>query len=78
MKAIRSFAEDILPVVAIHWVQQSEHEAAVAAVLAASRRNLSLVDCTSFLTMRAAGSRTALTLVGHFGEQGFEMTPTPS
>ena len=51
------------------------HRAAVAAVLASARRNLSLVDCASFEVMRRRGLRTAFTLDRHFAEQGFAVVP---
>lgn len=50
-------------------------DAGVAAVLTAGRKRLSLVDCVSFTVMRELGVRRALTLDGHFAEQGFEVRP---
>lgn len=75
MEALRLFDEDVLPVVAIHWVGETDHEAGMSAVLAVNRKKLSLVDCVSFAAMRAAGTRRALTVGSHFREQGFEVLP---
>ncbi|MBI5015779.1 MAG: type II toxin-antitoxin system VapC family toxin [Deltaproteobacteria bacterium] len=75
LAALRLFDEDVLPVIAVHWVAQEEHREGMAAVLAAGRKNLSLVDCVSFAVMRARGTRTALTLDRHFVAQGFEIVP---
>lgn len=75
LEALRVFDEDILPVIAVHWVVQEEHRQGLAAVLAAGRRNLSLVDCVSFAVMRSAGARKALTLDRHFADQGFDVVP---
>ena len=66
----------VTPVVAIHWVTREQHDAAFAALLAANRRDLSLVDCVSFVVNRNLGITTAFTLDPHFAEQGFDVTPT--
>jgi uncharacterized protein len=42
-------------------------------VLAAARRNLSLVDCVSFELMRRLGIRRVFCFDPHFAEQGFEL-----
>jgi uncharacterized protein len=75
MEAVRLFREDIVPVIDIKWVDEVVHHAATSALLAASRRKLSLVDCVSFEIMRRYGSKTALTLDAHFREQGFGCMP---
>jgi len=73
--ALRVFHEDIVPVLEIQWVDEAVHRAAVGALLAASRKHLSLVDCASFETMRLLGIDSALTLDRHFKEQGFRCLP---
>ena len=75
LEALRLYDEDVLPVVAIHWVAKSDHEAGMSAVLAANRKKLSLVDCVSFAVMRASGAKRALAVDSHFEEQGFEVIP---
>ena len=47
----------------------------VVALLAASRRGLSLVDCVSFEVMRESGLKSAFTFDGHFREYGFTAVP---
>jgi predicted nucleic acid-binding protein len=47
----------------------------MAAVLGARRREVSLVDHTSFILMRNLGLRSALTTDRHFAEQGFNIMP---
>jgi predicted nucleic acid-binding protein len=74
MEALRRFF-DLVPVLSVHWIEEPEHHKALAAVLATNRRNLSLVDCTSFETMRTRGLSRVLTLDIHFQEQGFECLP---
>jgi predicted nucleic acid-binding protein len=45
------------------------------AVLAATRKKLSLVDCASFQTMRELGVRSVFCFDSHFREQGFDALP---
>ena len=74
MDAVRVFQEQVMPPVTIEWIGKPRHESAMAAILAASRRKLSLVDCVSFTAMREAGIRKAFAFDEHFIEQGFECT----
>jgi predicted nucleic acid-binding protein len=69
--ALRTLCNDVLPVLQIHWVLEEEHQAATAALLAAARRKLSLVDCVSFQLMRRRGVAQALAFDRHFREEGF-------
>ena len=73
--AVRVLLDDVAPVLELHWIDEPLHDAAVRGLRAASRRTLSLVDCTSFELMRALGLRAAFTLDPHFAEQGFTMLP---
>jgi predicted nucleic acid-binding protein len=75
IEAIRLLESDILPVIEIMWITETCHKRAVSALLAANRRQLSLVDCTSFEIMREEGLDTAFTFDPHFHEQGFTVTP---
>jgi len=75
MEAVRTFQEDIVPVLQATWVDKPRHERAVSAVLAADRRQLSLVDCASFNAMRELGIKTAFAFDDHFAEQGFDCIP---
>jgi predicted nucleic acid-binding protein len=75
MQAVRRLFEEMLPVVVLHWIDRSVHETGVAMLLAANRRQLSLVDCTSFAVMREIGIASAFTFDDHFAEQGFTIVP---
>jgi predicted nucleic acid-binding protein len=75
--AVRGLHEDVVPLLRVEWVSEEQHHAGVAAVLAASRRQLSLVDCVSFQTMRQHGLRIAFCFDSHFREQGFDTRPHP-
>jgi len=75
MAAVRAIHEDLMPPLQVDWVSEAQHRAGVEAVLAASRKKLSLVDCVSFQTMRKHGVRTAFSFDAHFREQGFSTKP---
>lgn len=75
MTAVNIFQNDIVPVLRVEWVDEIIHRAGVAAMLAANRRNLSLVDCISFEVVRQLGIREVFTLDNHFLEQGFICRP---
>lgn len=71
LDAVRALVRDVLPLFEIDWIGTETHDAAVAALLAANRRSLSLVDCASFETMRRLGLTRAFAFDRHFEEQGF-------
>jgi predicted nucleic acid-binding protein len=71
LDAVRTFATGVAPLLDVHFVDEAIHSAAMAAVLAASRRDLSLVDCSSFEVMRRGGVTRAYAYDRHFAEQGF-------
>lgn len=75
MEAVRAFQQDAVPLLEIAWVDEASHTAGVAALLAANRRQLSLVDCISFHMMRQLGLSTAFAFDPHFAQQGFHTIP---
>ncbi len=75
LRAVRDFQESILPLIQVEYVDPEMHRAGVSALLAASRRNLSLVDCVSFEVMRTLGIKAVFTFDIHFREQGFSINP---
>ena len=72
MEAVRVLEQDILPLVRTHWVTETDHRAAVSALLTAGRRQLSLVDCVSFIVMRLLNLKTVFAFDQDFSDQGFE------
>lgn len=72
MEAVRAFEEDVVPGVRVVWVGEPHHRAGVAALLTAARRELSLVDCVSFLVMRELKIGRAFAFDEDFKRQGFE------
>jgi len=70
-EAVKSFQDDWLPLCKIHEVGPDGFERAAAQWRIAQRRNLSLVDLTSFDAMRQLAIRTALAFDQHFQEMGY-------
>jgi predicted nucleic acid-binding protein len=75
LDAVRVLETSVMPLIQVLWVDSAIHRRAVSALLAASRKKLSLVDCTSFEVMREHGIKIAFTLDRHFSAQGFEKVP---
>jgi len=71
LEAVRGFQEDILPLINIEFVSPEVHRSGIAALLSASKRPLSLVDCVSFEFMRSSGIKSVFAFDNHFKEQGF-------
>jgi predicted nucleic acid-binding protein len=69
--AVRAIQDDLLPVMEIVWIDQATHSLAMAALLAAQRRKLSLVDCVSFAVMRLKGAQAAFAFDHHFAEERY-------
>ena len=78
LDALRALADILVPLLRPLRIDEDLHAAAVAALFAASRRKLSLVDCTSFELMRRYGLTEALALDDDFARQGFGLLPGPS
>lgn len=75
MQAVRALADDVVPVLRVQWVGETEHRLGVTALVAAGRRQLSLVDCVSFATMRERRLDTAFAFDRDFADQGFRTLP---
>ena len=71
LAAVRGFQEDMLPLINIEFISPEMHRSGIAALLSASRRSLSLVDCVSFEFMRSSGIKTVFAFDTQFREQGF-------
>lgn len=75
IEAVRALSDRLSPALRTVWVTEEDHRGAVQALLAAGRRELSLVDCTSFLVMRRLGLSAVFTFDEDFEEQGFQPVP---
>jgi predicted nucleic acid-binding protein len=76
MGTLRTFVDDLLPLVDIEWVDPVLHAEAREATLAGGQRRVSLVDWTSFLVMRRRGIATAFAFDDDFAAQGFSTSPS--
>jgi uncharacterized protein len=75
LAAVNALMTYVLPWINLVWIDESLHLQALAGVLTAARRDLTLVDCASFTVMRRLGLPRAFALDRHFVEQGFELIP---
>jgi len=75
IEAVCLFENNIQPVIELIWISEPVHKLGMGILIAANRRNLSLVDCTSFEIMRQTRLENAFTFDAHFSEQGFIMLP---
>ena len=78
LAASRDLASAFVPLLNTLWVDEAVHETALSALLAAGRRSLSLVDCTSFEIMRRHGLTQVVALDRDFSRQGFRVVPARS
>jgi predicted nucleic acid-binding protein len=77
LEVVRRFVDDLLPLIEVLPVDEALHAEAMAGLLAADRRGISLVDRTSFLVMRRLGIRRAFTFDADFADEGFAVVPVP-
>ena len=75
LEFVRLLESEILPVLEVEWLDKEHHALAVAEVLQSNRRNLSLVDCSAFETMRRLEIETAFTFDDHFRAEDFKTIP---
>ncbi len=73
LQAAKDFHDAMLPVATVVWIGEDIHGIAVSSIILSGKRNLSLVDCTSFEVMRRSGIERAFTYDRHFRDQGFEL-----
>lgn len=73
--ALQTLVHEVLQPISTLFVDAQLHQTAVAAVLAARRREVSLVDRVSFEVMRRHGFTDAFAFDAHFREFGFTALP---
>ena len=73
--AVDALTSHVLPWVDMFRVDETLQAQATTGLLAARRRDLSLVDHASFALMRHLGLRRVFSLDPHFAEQGFAVLP---
>jgi predicted nucleic acid-binding protein len=75
MDRIDSLNKEVLSLMDVAWVDENQHQAAWDTFVKANRRRLSLVDCSSFESMRSLGIEKVFTSDEHFQAQGFQIIP---
>lgn len=75
LQILKMLQQAVSSILHIHWIDASLHNVAVTALFTANRRQLSLVDCTSFHVMRQLGIDTVFAFDERFAEQGFTCIP---
>ena len=75
LEAVQTLVSDIVPVLQVEWVDETEHWAGAQLLLSLRRRRVSLVDCVSFVQMRRLGLQEVFAFDAHFAEQGFTCLP---
>ena len=71
LEAVQTFRSEFAPVFDVVWVDQDLHDAGLDLLAREGRRDLSLVDATSFVIMRRQRIDDAFTYDSHFSEAGF-------
>jgi len=75
LEAVQAVVRDVVPVLQVEWVEAGDHWAGVQLLLSLNRRQVSLVDCVSFVQMRRLGLDEVFAFDEHFAEQGFTCLP---
>jgi predicted nucleic acid-binding protein len=71
LESVRSFREDVAPLVRVFWVDEELHERGLKLLLERGRRELSLVDAVSFAVCREEGIDEVFAFDRHFMDEGF-------
>jgi predicted nucleic acid-binding protein len=75
MAATRVLLDEFVRSMTVVWVDAELHARATTALLAANRRDVSLVDWTSFEVMRERAIDVAFAFDDDFAKQGFTLLP---
>ena len=71
--AVRILYRDLLPLLKVAWIDEDLLHRAMSALLASSRRRVSLTDWSSITLMRERGIAHAFAFDDDFARQGFEL-----
>jgi predicted nucleic acid-binding protein len=75
LAAVRDLEARVVPLLQVRWVDEALHRGAMDRLLRSDRRQLSLVDCASFVVMDAEALDEALALDADFETEGFRVLP---
>jgi predicted nucleic acid-binding protein len=71
--AVHDLDDQVLPLLSVRWITEPMHRRALARLRRLDRREVSLVDCSSFELMEVEGIRDALALDEDFATAGFRL-----
>ena len=77
-EAANLWYRDVLGMLDVWWVNSDIHQRAYELWLNLRCRQLSLVDCVSFVTMHQHSIEKAFCFKPHFADHGFKLLTTPS
>lgn len=75
LAAVRDLETRVIPLLTVRWVDEALHHRALERLLRSDRRQLSLVDCASFVVMDGDGIDSALALDADFRAEGYRVLP---
>jgi len=75
LAAVHDLDDHVAPLLSVWWITEPVHRRAVTRLRRTDRREVSLVDCSSFLIMEAAAIREAFALDDDFAAAGFGVLP---
>ncbi len=73
LASVRSYREDVVPLVSVRWIEEELHERGLELLLSRAKRDLSLVDAVSFVVCRDEGISEVFALDRHFADEGFTL-----
>lgn len=73
MSAVRSFSDDMAPLLEVVWIDQDRHDRGLALLVDRADDTLSLVDTVSFVSMRDERIDEAFAFDHHFEDEGFSI-----
>jgi uncharacterized protein len=77
LAAARAVAEALKDALDVAFIDEALHQAGVEECLAEGKRDVSLVDYTSFAFMRRTGIQVAFAFDRHFSDRGFKPIERP-
>lgn len=73
LDAVRSFRAHFAPLIEVVWVDEDLHNAGLDLLLDRRKRQLSLIDAVSFVSMRHGNVVEAFAFDPHFEQEGFSV-----
>ncbi len=74
---VRDLEDHLMPLLRVAWVSGETHQRALERLFRTNRRELSLVDCSSFEIMDAEGIQDAFAFDSDFATEGYRAVPRP-